>query len=84
MSTVATSTLTTEDFQRGGAAYPNTWHYDKELPEDRKNIEKTFKLLREYSGIPADKVEEHVIDIVTHIFPWLLVWCDAKADSFTL
>ncbi|KAH8759468.1 hypothetical protein F5883DRAFT_501458 [Diaporthe sp. PMI_573] len=68
------STLTTEDFQRGGAAYPNTWHYDQDLPEDRKNIDKTFKLLREYSGIPADKVEEHVHDIVRHIFPWLLVW----------
>lgn len=78
------STLTTEDFQRGGAAYPNDWHYDKDLPEDRKNIDKTFKLLREYSGIPADKVEEHVHDIVRHIFPWLLVQCDAKADSFTL
>lgn len=67
------STLTTEDFQRGGAAYPNDWHYDKDLPEDRKNIDKTFKLLREYSGIPADKVEEHVHDIVRGIFPWLLV-----------
>jgi hypothetical protein len=58
------STLTTEDFRRGGAAYPSTWHFDKDLPEDRKHIEKTFKVLREYSGIPADKVEEHVITIV--------------------
>lgn len=71
MSTL-TSTLTTEDFRRGGAAYPSTWHFDKDLPEDRKNIEKTFKVLREYSGIPADKVEEHVIHIVRYIFPRLL------------
>lgn len=66
------STLTTEDFRRGGAAYPSTWHFDKDLPEDRKNIEKTFKVLREYSGIPADKVEDHVIQIVRHISPRLL------------
>jgi hypothetical protein len=58
------STLTTEDFKRGGDAYPSTWHFDQDLPEDRTYIEKTFKVLREYSGIPADKVEEHVIGIV--------------------
>lgn len=78
------STLTTEDFQRGGAAYPSTWHFDKDLPEDRKNIEKTFRLLREYSGIPADKVEEHVHDIVRHGIPCPPVWFDTKADSFIL
>lgn len=67
------STLAVEDFQRGGAAYPKDWHYDKDLPEDRKNIDKTFKLLREYSGIPADKVEEHVHDIrnkAWEVFPY--------------
>lgn len=66
------SSLTTEDFRRGGAAYPSTWHFEKDLPKDRKNIEKTFKVLREYSGIPADKVEEHVINIVRHVLPRVL------------
>lgn len=76
------STLAAEDFKRGGVAYPKDWHFEKDLPEDRENIDKTFKLLREYSGIPADKVEEHVHDIVRYIFTRLLVQCDSKADSF--
>ncbi|CZT12175.1 uncharacterized protein RAG0_16102 [Rhynchosporium agropyri] len=67
------STLKTEDFKRGGVAYPPDWHFDADLPEDRTYVEKTFKVLKEYSGIPADKVEEHVFDIrekAWKVFPY--------------
>lgn len=38
--------------------------YKKDLPE---GIETTKDLLRDYSGIPADKVEAHIKDVVSKI-----------------
>lgn len=41
------------------------WRYQKDLPGDKGNLEKAWKLLENYSGVPPDRVEEHVRTVVS-------------------
>jgi len=41
------------------------WRFQKELPTDRTNLAKAWKLLESYSGVPPDEIEAHVTDIVS-------------------
>ncbi|KAJ9157286.1 S-adenosyl-L-methionine-dependent methyltransferase [Pleurostoma richardsiae] len=40
-----------------------TWRYAKELPADKTNLAKAWKLLETYSGIPSSEIETHVSTI---------------------
>ena len=41
--------------------------YQKDLPVDRTNFAKAWKLLEAYSHIPSDEIDAHVIAIVSRI-----------------
>ena len=41
------------------------WRYQKELPVDRTNLAKAWKLFESYSGIPPDEIESHVTEVVS-------------------
>jgi hypothetical protein len=46
----------------------NPWlaqRYQKDLPEDRTNFAKAWKLLEDYSHIPPDEIDAHVIAVVS-------------------
>lgn len=46
----------------------NPWlaqRYQKDLPEDRTNFAKAWKLLEVYSHIPPDEIDAHVIAVVS-------------------
>ncbi len=43
--------------------------YQKDLPVDRTNFTKAWKLLETYSKIPADEIDAHVLAIVSYITP---------------
>lgn len=56
----------------------NPWlaqRYQKDLPEDRSNFVKAWKLLEDYSHIPPDEIDAHVIAIVS---------CNAAIPLLTL
>ena len=38
--------------------------YQKNLPEDRTELARAWKLFEEYSGIPPDQIDEHVTQVV--------------------
>jgi hypothetical protein len=39
--------------------------YQKDLPDDRTNFAKAWKLLEEYSHIPPEDIDAHVIAVVS-------------------
>jgi hypothetical protein len=41
--------------------------FQKDLPVDRTNFAKAWKLLEAYSHIPPDEIDAHVIAIVSRI-----------------
>ena len=43
------------------------WRFQKELPKDRTNLVKAWKLFEVYSGIPQDQIEAHVTEVVREI-----------------
>ncbi len=54
---MATKTTTEEDRKAA-------WRYQKELPEDATKLQKAWKLLESYSGIPRNEIDAHVIEVV--------------------
>ncbi len=40
-------------------------HYQKDLPDDRTNFAKAWKLLEEYSHVPPEDIDAHVIVVVS-------------------
>ena len=40
------------------------WRYTKELPADRTEFAKAWKLFEDYSGIPPAEIDTHVSTIV--------------------
>ena len=47
--------------------------YQKELPEDRTELARAWKLLEEYSGVPPDQIDEHVIEVVRSLYTSYLI-----------
>lgn len=53
--------MTKEFFESADVPAEQTWMYEKELPE---GYEATRALLRDYSGIPAEEMDNHIRRIV--------------------
>jgi hypothetical protein len=43
------------------------WRYTKDLPEDRTNFAKAWKLFETYSKIPPEEIDAHVAAVVSLI-----------------
>jgi hypothetical protein len=41
------------------------WRYTKDLPEDRTNFAKAWKLFETYSKIPPEEIDVHVATVVS-------------------
>ena len=50
------------------ADYKEKWRYQTDFPEDRSSIVPALRLLETYSGIPADEIDSHIIEVVNN--PW--------------
>ena len=43
------------------------WRYQKDLPGDKENLQKAWRLLESYSGVPQSQIEEHVREVVSSL-----------------